>query len=472
MKMGIFTIMTMAMLTACASCDSSENVAEEQLPEDGTSELPVITEGLATIPGGTFMMGSPASEAWRMVDETQHTVTLSDFQISLYEVSQMQYASLMGQNPSAMQGNDLPVENVSWTDAIRYCNALSEHEGLEAAYRIEGNVVTWNRSANGYRLPTEAEWEYACRAGSSTPFNTGGNVTAAQANWYTNYPYIDGEGGGAYNRRTVPVTEYEPNTWGLYNMHGNVGEWCWDAFGSYDALPTDNPAAVADGSFRVVRGGSWFDVGKHLRSAYRSVLPAAYRADNIGFRVARNTGTGVSGIVSTRLPEVSADNARRTLIVYFSESGNTRGLANRIQALTGADIFEIRLVNPYPDNYSALLDRAQEEQRTQARPALRGRVENMEQYGTILLGYPNWWACIPMPVATFLESYDFSDKTIVPFCSHGNGQMGQTVPSICKLAPDTDIREPLSVTYSGGSSLDNDIRSWLSANACFQNRNK
>lgn len=464
MKMSIFTIMTMAMMAACTSCDDSSAGITDGQPDGETPEPPVIIEGLAAIHGGTFTMGSPVSEAWRMADETQHEVTVSDFQIGLYEVSQAQYASLMEQNPSAMQGEDLPVESVSWIDAIRYCNALSEQEGLEVAYSIEGNTVAWNRSANGYRLPTEAEWEYACRAGSSSPFNTGGNVTAIQANWYTNYPYIDGEGGGTYNRRTVPITNYDPNAWGLYNMHGNVGEWCWDSFGAYNTLPEDNPAATENGRFRTVRGGSWFDVGKHLRSAYRSVLPADYKADNIGFRVARNADEGASGIISTILPEASGNNTHRTLVVYFSESGNTRRLANRIQALTRADIFEIQLVNPYPDNYSALLDRAQEEQRTQARPTLRGNVENMEQYDTIILGYPNWWACIPMPVATFLESYNFSGKTIIPFCSHGNGQMGQTVPSICKLVPDADIRMPLSVTYSGSSTLDNEIKTWLSTN--------
>ena len=189
-------------------------------------------------------------------------------------------------------------------------------------------------------------------------------------------------------------------------MHGNVGEWCWDTYCDYNEQTQENPAATENGRFHIVRGGSWFDVGKHLRSAYRSVLPTNYRADNIGFRIARNVGDGVDETISSVIPTATSANVGKTLIVYFSESGNTEGLANRIRELTGADIFKIQLVNPYPDNYSELLDRAQEEQRIQARPALRGKVENMEQYGTIILGYPNWWASIPMPVATFLESYD------------------------------------------------------------------
>lgn len=418
--MNLFATIIGVAMTALTSCSSSDHQSEA--PQPGiTPNPPTVSEGMANIDGGTFMMGSPADEAWRMTDEMQHTVTVSSFQIGIHEVSQEQYASVMGSNPSAMQGENLPVESVSWIDAIRYCNALSEQEGLEATYRIEDNAVVWNRAANGYRLPTEAEWEYACRAGSDTPFSTGGNISASQANWYTNYPYVEGEGGGSYNRCTVPVTDYEPNAWGLYNMHGNVGEWCWDTFGSYDTFPSENPAATENGAFHIVRGGGWFDVGKHLRSAYRSVLPLSYRADNIGFRVARNIGDGISETISTVTATNQNGNTHRTLIVYFSESGNTRGLANRIRALTGSDIFEIRPANPYPDNYSELLDRAQEEQRTQERPALSGRVQDMERYDTILLGFPNWWACIPMPVATFLESYNFSGKTIIPFCSHGNG---------------------------------------------------
>lgn len=462
MRMDITVLIMGLILPISTSCNSPEKISDELQP-DVMPNPPEVVKEMAVITGGTFTIGSPLSEAWRMADEVQHTIIVSDFQIGLYEVSQSQYGSLMGSNPSSVQGDDLPVESVSWLDAIHYCNALSEHEGLTSAYHIDGNTITWNREADGYRLPTEAEWEYACRAGSSTPFNTGRNISASQANWYTNYPYIENEGGGTYNRRTVAVTSYKPNVWGLYNMHGNVGEWCWDTFGTYDALPQENPASVENGRFHVVRGGSWFDVGKHLRSAYRSVLPTSYRADNIGFRIARNVGKGTIGNISTTLPETSTNNGN-LLIVYFSEGGNTRRLANRIQSLTGADVFELQLANPYPDNYSELLDRAQEEQRTQARPTLRGRVENMEKYKTILLGYPNWWACIPMPVATFLESYNFSGKTIIPFCSHGNGQMGQTVPSICKLVPNTEIREPLSVTYSGSSSLDQEIRLWLTTN--------
>ena len=176
----------------------------------------------------------------------------------------------------------------SWYDAVRFCNALSLSEGLEPAYSIDGTEVTWNREANGYRLPTEAEWEYACRAGTDSPFSTGRNITVEQSNWYSSYPYIEGEGGGTYRRQTVDVDEFEPNPWGLYNMHGNVSEWCWDYYGAYTNAAGPNPSGPETGRNRVARGGGWYDYAKHVRSAYRSAVPADYTDYKRGFRLARN----------------------------------------------------------------------------------------------------------------------------------------------------------------------------------------
>lgn len=125
-------------------------------------------ENFVLITGGTFRMESPDTESWRSEDEVQHTVTVHDFYMSVYEVTQAEYAEITGSSPSSFSGDDLPVEMASWIDAVRYCNARSEKEGLPPAYTVEGQTVTWNRAADGYRLPTEAEWEYACRAGTET----------------------------------------------------------------------------------------------------------------------------------------------------------------------------------------------------------------------------------------------------------------------------------------------------------------
>lgn len=154
----------------------------------------------------------------------------------------------------------------------------------------------------------------------------------------------------------------------------------------------------------------------------------------------------------------------RVLIAYFSWGGNTRGVAEEIQRQTGADLFEIQLLKPYSSDYNTVLDQAQQDQNIQARPVIKNRVENFEQYDTILLGYPNWWASIPMPIASFLEEYDFSGKTIVPFCSHGGGRFGQSLTAIAKLAPDAVMGEGLSIHYSGGSSLGDDVAAWLRKN--------
>jgi flavodoxin len=155
---------------------------------------------------------------------------------------------------------------------------------------------------------------------------------------------------------------------------------------------------------------------------------------------------------------------RRILVVYFSWSGNTHGAARQIQQRTGGDLFEIECVTPYSSNYNTCLDEALRDQRANARPALKTRVSNMVQYDVIMLGYPNWWASIPAPVASFLEAYDFSGKTIVPFCSHGGGRFGQSLTAIAKLAPRAKIGDALSIHYSGGNSLSNDITAWLRKN--------
>ena len=164
---------------------------------------------LVFINGGSFEMGSPETEMQRETDETQHEVTVSDFYIGKYEVTQSEYEEVMGENPSNFSGDNLPVENVTWYDAIEYCNKLSEREELTPVYTIDGENVSWDRSANGYRLPTEAEWEYAARAGTTTPFNTETSISDEEANYYGHYPYgIEENYFSQENLETEPCRKY------------------------------------------------------------------------------------------------------------------------------------------------------------------------------------------------------------------------------------------------------------------------
>lgn len=482
----ILTIAMLFMLCACGKTDmefertsveSSQETTEVADETQADSMLENISENFVLIPGGTFQMGSPEDEAWRSDDETQHTVTVSDFYMSIYELTQAEYQEIMGENPSTFSGDGLPVENVSWLNAIYYCNARSEKEGLTPAYSIDGQTVIWNRSADGYRLPTEAEWEYACRAGTTTPFNTENSISAKEANYYGHYPYEIEDNyfsqenlatkPGEYRQTTVAVDSFSPNAWGLYNMHGNVGEWVWDYYGAYDTETPDNPTGAMTGTLRVYRGGGWNDFAKNMRSAYRATLAEDKGSFNIGIRLVRGVVSGNESVASTGTQSVEG-NGGKVLIAYFSWGGNTRGIAEEIQFRTGADLFEIELVNPYSTDYNTVLDEAQQDQNEQARPELATHVENMEDYDTIILGYPNWWASIPMPIASFLEEYDFSGKTIIPFCSHGGGRFGQSLTAIAKLAPDAVMGEALSIHYSGGSTLPDDITEWLKANSMIE----
>jgi flavodoxin len=169
----------------------------------------------------------------------------------------------------------------------------------------------------------------------------------------------------------------------------------------------------------------------------------------------------ISLMAGTALAAETGEGKSTMLVAYFSWGGNTRGIAKAIHQKVGGDIFEIELVRPYSREYNTCLDEAKKDQETQARPALKTHIADMGKYDVVFLGYPNWWASIPMPIASFLEEYDLSGKTIIPFCSHGGGRLGQSISAIAKLSPRSKILDALSVHSSGGSSLRNDISAWL-----------
>jgi sulfatase modifying factor 1 len=198
---------------------------------------------------------------------TQHTwsLELAPYALAAFAITQARYAGVTGQRPSTAQGDQLPVEGVSWLDAVRFCNALSRREGLAPAYRIDADVagVEWDASADGYRLPTEAEWEHACRAGTAGARYGQLDEIA----WHR----------GNSHERMHDVGVKQPNAWGLYDMLGNVWEWCWDI---YDA--------EVYGTYRVLRGGGWFDERWSCRASVRRRSHPTFQIDDVGFRVARS----------------------------------------------------------------------------------------------------------------------------------------------------------------------------------------
>jgi eukaryotic-like serine/threonine-protein kinase len=229
-----------------------------------------VTLDMVQIPEGTFTMGSPATEAQRENDEEpQHQVTVPSFFMSKYEVTQAQYQVIMGNNPSSFKGEKRPVEQVSWDEAVEFCKKLSKKTGRT------------------YRLPSEAEWEYACRAGTTTPFYFGETITTDLVNYNGNYTYVSAPK-GQYRQETTEVGKFPPNSFGLYDMCGNVYEWCLDKYHhNYEKAPTDGSAWMSgnDNDSRLLRGGSWYYYPRYCRSASRIRFARDSRYDFVSFRL-------------------------------------------------------------------------------------------------------------------------------------------------------------------------------------------
>lgn len=212
---------------------------------------------VAVPPGRVMLSDRRTQSSW--------PAEVAPFQLAAFPVVQSWYAQVTGQRPSSAQGDRLPVEGVSWCDAIQFCNALSQREGLTPAYHHVGTqTAEWDTSADGYRLPTEAEWEHACRAGTTGPRYGQLDEVA----WYQ----------GNSDGQIHPVGGKHPNAWGLYDMLGNVWDWCWDV---YDA--------EVYGAYRVLRGGGWADEHWSCRASVRRRSHPTFRIDDVGFRIARST---------------------------------------------------------------------------------------------------------------------------------------------------------------------------------------
>jgi formylglycine-generating enzyme required for sulfatase activity len=266
-----------AALTFNAALMWSQDQADAEAEQTRSSDFVLVSPG-------TFEMES---------GEIQAEISKA-FYISDHEVTQREWVEAMGENPSRFRGEDLPVESVSWYDAVEYCNKRSEREGLTPAYKIDKTrkdrnnesrfdhekwVVTWDKGANGYRLPTEAEWEAAARGGGQDGEGEYSGVeNVGEAAWYWNNS----------EKRTHRVKTKAANGLGLYDMSGNVFEWCWDWRGSYAEESQTDPEGGDSGAVRIVRGGCWFSSERDLRSAAWGVNTPSIRVDGVGFRLVRS----------------------------------------------------------------------------------------------------------------------------------------------------------------------------------------
>jgi len=273
MRFSLITAMACALIMT-SGCTEDENNDDNPITPSGNDPIPMVL-----VPAGTFNMGNITDHPRGIPSEKPvHEVTISQaFLMSKTEVTQAQYIAVMGDNPSKFIGDDLPVEYLTWYEAANFCNRLSLQEGLDTCYTGVGLMTTavCDFSANGYRLPTEAEWEYACRGGTETDLFTG-DVTNPDctpvdpkmdpAGWYC----------GNANDSSRVVALKSPNSYGLYDMHGNVAEMCWDWRDNayYSSSPVVDPQGPSDTGLRVIRGGNWFQYVIFCRSSLRhGVIP-------------------------------------------------------------------------------------------------------------------------------------------------------------------------------------------------------
>lgn len=240
--------------------------------------LPVVADDFILVEGGTFQMGSDSGED----DEGPiHEVTISSFYIAQYEVTQGLWMEVMDKNPSLFEGTNRPVERLNWYSAVEFCNALSERDGLTPCYSGSRDSTVCDFTANGYRLPTEAEWEYAAGGGKDSIGNTySGSNSPDAAGWHK----------GNSDRATHDVGTSIANELGIYDMSGNVHEWCWDWYGGnyYSMSPDTNPRGPEEGAYKILRGGSWYSDAEFLEVTARKFRRYASRKDaDFGFRLVR-----------------------------------------------------------------------------------------------------------------------------------------------------------------------------------------
>jgi formylglycine-generating enzyme required for sulfatase activity len=273
-KSILLFVLVCGLISACRRAAEPENTPRAVKTKSGIE--------MVVIPGGWFEMGSKRGQAGEL---PVHKVWVDSFLIDRYELTQQHYVKLVGENPSSFKGGGRPVDTVTWTDAVLYCNRRSLAEGLQPCYDEESGTFRCNFQAGGYRLPTEAEWEYACRAATAAERHFGRDPRDLKSYaWYNSNSL----------KMTHPVGQKKPSIWGLYDMYGNVAEWCNDVYDAnyYKTSPSKNPRGPEAGDIKVLRGGGWQDTAESLRSSWRAgenfSFVDACIMDSMGFRCVRS----------------------------------------------------------------------------------------------------------------------------------------------------------------------------------------